>query len=176
MALYPCPECKRDISTDAMSCPHCGKNVRFSGVGARWKALPKAARIFLLVCVAVFALGMCVDKSPDKPKPQAAAPAAPQAKASAPAPAADGSMTVQPGTWFGFRTREAMDKATRLAAQGDKDAWSKFMAQAIMDGRAVELKAGEKVFAEDTAIMSGAAKVRRKGEVNGWWTNMEAVK
>jgi hypothetical protein len=26
MALKPCKECGREISTDAKSCPHCGKN------------------------------------------------------------------------------------------------------------------------------------------------------
>lgn len=179
MALYSCPECKREISTDAKTCPHCGKNVQLAGAGARWKALPKGAKIFLVACAVIFGLGLAVDKEADKTGPQAPAPAAQAAQAVKPTsstPPTDGGMTVQPGPWFGFRTREALDKASQLAAQGDKAAWSKFMAQAMASGQIVELKAGETVYVEDTALMSGAAKVRRKGEVNGWWTNMEAVK
>lgn len=179
MALFSCPECKREISTDAKTCPHCGKNVQLAGAGARWKALPKGVRIFFVACAVIGAIGLAVDGGGDKPKQQTAASAAAPAKEtkpSAPAQAADGSMTVQPGPWFGFRTREALDKASQLAAQGDKAAWSTFMARAMASGQVIELKAGEAVFVEDTALMSGAAKVRRKGEVDGWWTNMEAVK
>ncbi len=27
MALRPCPECKSDVSTDAKTCPRCGKDL-----------------------------------------------------------------------------------------------------------------------------------------------------
>lgn len=176
MALFHCPECKREVSTDAKACPHCGKDVRFAGAGARWENLPKAMKIFLAVGAAMFLLVMCVGRAQDKPNLHTAASAAAGDKASTPLPATGGSMTVPPGTWFGFRSREDMSRATNLAVQGDKDAWSTFMAKAMVNGQCVKLKEGEKMFLEDTAVMSGAIKVRRKGEVDGWWTNIEAVK
>src|SRR5712664_3558795 len=30
MALHPCKECKKELSTDAKFCPHCGKKVGMS--------------------------------------------------------------------------------------------------------------------------------------------------
>jgi hypothetical protein len=176
MALYPCPECKREISTGAKACPHCGKDVRFAGTGARWRALPKFSKMLLIACVVVFAFGMWLDHLP-KPvdgktaQPLASSSVVPQTPATTP-----GRMAVQPGQWFGFRDRDLFDRASKIAAQGDKTAWAKVMSQAAASGDLVQLKPGEEVYLEDTAMMSGAVKVRRKGETSGWWTNYEAVK
>ena len=35
---------------------------------------------------------------------------------------------------------------------------------------------GEVVYIADTAIFSGLVKVRRRGDTNEYWTNLEAVK
>jgi hypothetical protein len=37
-------------------------------------------------------------------------------------------------------------------------------------------KNGEVVYIADTAIFSGGVKVRRKGETQEYWTNLEAIK
>ncbi len=183
MALYPCPECKREISTDAKACPHCGKKAGWEATQARFDALPKGMKIFLACAIAFFVLAMMVSGASDKgaPLPKAESATAAQAQkptveAAKPAPAADGTMTVQPGTWFGFRNREHMEKATQFAVQGDKDAFAKFMMNAMAAKAAIAFKAGEKVYLDDTAMFAGLVKVRRKGETEGWWTNFEAVK
>lgn len=75
MALYPCPECKHEISTDAKTCPHCGKDVRFIGAGQRWKVLPKSGKIFVILAVLIIAFAVWVERLP-KSKDIAPAPKA----------------------------------------------------------------------------------------------------
>ncbi|MDQ7836431.1 MAG: hypothetical protein RDU24_13705 [Humidesulfovibrio sp.] len=174
MALYPCPECKREISTDAKDCPHCGKRAGWAAIQARWKAMPAGVQYFLVGAVAFFLVVMLLSNAPDKGKLQAIP--APVAQASTAAPAADGRMTVRPGTWFGFHNRELLERAMQIASQGDKAAWSKLMAKAVVAGAVIQLKPGEEVFLEDTAVFSGMVKIRRKGDISGLWTNMEAVR
>lgn len=79
MALYPCPECKREISTDAKVCPHCGKKAGGAATHARWKAMPKGMRFFLLGSAVFFVLAMLVSNAPDKDKPTNTAAPAPAA-------------------------------------------------------------------------------------------------
>lgn len=171
MALHPCPECKREISTDAKACPHCGKKAGQEATRARWNALPKAMRISLIGAGCFFALAMWISSAADKPAPSAAAPAVQAAKATP-----SGPTKVQPGQWFGFRDREMLERESKLAYTGDKTAWSKLMGQGAASGAIVKLTPGEEVFVEDTAMLAGLVKIRRKGETSGWWTNFEAVK
>jgi len=63
MALYPCPECKREISTGAKVCPHCGKR---PGVAAQWRGLPKAGRVAIIAGLCFFGLVMCINSQADK--------------------------------------------------------------------------------------------------------------
>ena len=46
MALRPCRECKREVSTDATVCPHCGKRYP-----ARWAGLSPGAGCLVLLIV-----------------------------------------------------------------------------------------------------------------------------
>lgn len=176
MARVVCPDCGLTVVFGILQCPMCKRSL----FGVQFRALPLLLRGALITCCVIFALfmGMVILALtlPDKSKPQTAESAAQPAMTSTPARPSDGSMTVQPGAWFGYRTREAMDKATKMAAQGDKDAWGKFMVQAMTAGGLTQLKPGEVVYVEDTAMMSGVVKIRRKGETTGWWTNYEAVK
>ncbi|WP_419787331.1 hypothetical protein [Pseudodesulfovibrio sp.] len=54
MAMAPCPECKKKISTNAQACPHCGNPVT-EDVHAQWKAdaTAKQAGCGLLIVVLI---------------------------------------------------------------------------------------------------------------------------
>ena len=60
MALYPCPECKHEMRTDATACPHCGKVISPRSLRGHWQAMPEKQRNILggllLIILAVIAL------------------------------------------------------------------------------------------------------------------------
>ncbi len=53
MALIKCPECNREVSSDAKTCPHCGKDLSKS---------KKSALFLLIFFLLLGALGYCVEK------------------------------------------------------------------------------------------------------------------
>ncbi len=103
-------------------------------------------------------------------------PPAQEVKVTAPSLAKGGHTSVQPSEWIGYRDMDTLQRATRLAVEGDKAAYSKLMGNGVARGICNMLKPGEEVFVEDTAMFFGLVKIRREGETNGWWTNSEAVK
>ncbi len=76
---------------------------------------------------------------------------------------------------IGCRSRDYNSKLTRIAVQGDREAFGRALMEGVLSGECVVFKAGEPVFVSDTAIFSGLVKVRRKGEIDEYWTNFEAV-
>lgn len=50
MAIRPCSECKREISTDAATCPHCGKKAPQSGAPWKWILGAVAAVALVKMC------------------------------------------------------------------------------------------------------------------------------
>ncbi|MBS1766023.1 MAG: hypothetical protein JST05_01280 [Acidobacteria bacterium] len=79
-------------------------------------------------------------------------------------------------SWFGCRDRDDLSKLISYAAQGDREAFSRGLAEGVADGQCTVFKDGEEVVLTDTAIFSGLVKVRRVGDTEEWWTNIEAVK
>src|ERR671920_508557 len=78
MALRPCNECEREISTDAKSCPHCGKRnptkVPISG---------RELGLWLLVVFVLVAIGLATsDRKPAPPHASTVASPAPDRGAS----------------------------------------------------------------------------------------------
>lgn len=63
MALKPCKECGKEISSTAQACPHCGKPLKQKGMG--WGCLSIAC----LGTVAVIIVGTCSGER--SPSPQA---------------------------------------------------------------------------------------------------------
>ena len=61
------------------------------------------------------------------------------------------------------------------AVQGDNKAFSGGLAAGVINGTCTMFNAGETVYVTDTAIFSGLVEVRRKGESQEYWTNLEAV-
>lgn len=77
--------------------------------------------------------------------------------------------------YLGCAHRENFEKLSRYATQGDKDAFVKAATIYVMAGECVVLEDQEEVFLADTAIFSGLVKVRRKGKLAEYWTNIEAI-
>ena len=120
-----------------------------------------------------------------EPAPQPAAPA--KASQESPAPTepeqqpvsssagAPGSRLIDGESNFGCRTRDYFSKLVDYAVQGDREAWSRALAQGALSGECVLFKADEPVFITDTALFSGLVKVRRKGKLTEYWTDIESV-
>ena len=98
----------------------------------------------------------------------ASTPKAPQAPA--------GTKVISGDTWFGCVDRDQFGKLVRYATQGDADAFKRGLATGMLAGTCTTFNNGEAVYVVDSAILSGALKVRRKGETAEFWTNVEAVK
>lgn len=47
MALANCPECKKEVSTDATRCPHCGKKLKMGVVAKALLAILALAVLFI---------------------------------------------------------------------------------------------------------------------------------
>ncbi len=72
MALIKCPECNRDVSDKAATCPHCGYPLGWTTPGLRrvqvierterrWKALRALGWLLILAGVAVFLRELAAD-------------------------------------------------------------------------------------------------------------------
>lgn len=61
MALIPCPECGREVSTQAPSCPHCGNPITaVSGTGRPLTTIQetsKPLKLQIVISVAMFVVG-----------------------------------------------------------------------------------------------------------------------
>lgn len=77
--------------------------------------------------------------------------------------------------WFGCTDRKYFEKLVDYAVQKDEQAFKQALAAGILTGACTMFKDGEVVYITDTAIFSGLVKVRRKGELQEFWTNIEAV-
>jgi hypothetical protein len=93
-----------------------------------------------------------------------------------PVVAGDGSKRISGEHRFGCSDRDYLDKLAGYAVQKDKKAFSQGLAAGLLSGVCTMFKEGEEVYLADTAIFSGLVKVRRKGETQEYWTNLEAVK
>lgn len=77
---------------------------------------------------------------------------------------------------FGCSDRDYFEKLVSYAVQKDNEAFSQGLAAGILAGACTMFKTGEAVYITDTAIFSGLVEVRRKGETQEYWTNLEAVR
>ena len=78
--------------------------------------------------------------------------------------------------YFGCTNRSYFDKLITYASQKDTEAFKKGLTAGVLIGRCTYFKEGEEVFIADTAVFSGLVKVRRKGEIDEYWTVIEATK
>jgi hypothetical protein len=76
---------------------------------------------------------------------------------------------------FGCTDREYFEKIMNYAVQKDTEAVKQGLMTGISLRKCTAFKSGEEVFLVDTATFPGLIKVRRKGEVVEYWTNVEAT-
>jgi hypothetical protein len=77
--------------------------------------------------------------------------------------------------WFGAQSKEVFQKLVDLSIAKDGEAFGKLMTAGLLTGKTTAFEQGEEVFVADISYFSGTAKVRRKGDVAEFWTNIEAV-
>jgi TM2 domain-containing membrane protein YozV len=108
---------------------------------------------------------------------QATAPPryAPSKKAPA-VPALPTGMARIDGDAIGCSSREVFDQLTRLQVDGDAEAAKWYLLAGMAHGECRVFYDGDIVYLADTALFSGLAAVRPRGEVGKFWTNMERVK
>ena len=86
-------------------------------------------------------------------------------------PTDDGMKHITAGKHLGCPDRETYSRLVEFAIQKDADAF----ASLFVAGGCTDLPEGEVVYLDEVGGISGAVKIRRKGEVNGLWTAIEAV-
>jgi hypothetical protein len=85
-----------------------------------------------------------------------------------------GEYTITGDNFTGFSNRKDEDRATELSS--DTEAFSKFFLACVMTKRATLFKKGETVILEEFGgFADSKLKLRRKGELVGYWTNREAI-
>lgn len=84
--------------------------------------------------------------------------------------------TISRNNMYGCVNKGDYDTIMGFLVSKDTEAFNKYFVNAVMAGRCIIFKNGETVFLEDTNIMSGAVKVRAKGETTSYWTSSEAIK
>lgn len=68
-------------------------------------------------------------------------------------------------------SRSILDQAVKYNAEGDMHAFNSL----LWRGPCTFLNKGEKLFLEDTKLLSGLAKIRRPGNAETYWTFLEAI-
>lgn len=76
---------------------------------------------------------------------------------------------------LGCSDREYFERLVSYAVQKDNEAFSRGLASGLLAGTCTLFKPDEPVYITDTAIFSGLVKVRQRGQVQEYWTNLEAV-
>jgi len=78
--------------------------------------------------------------------------------------------------WFGCTDREYFKEIVGYAVDQDNQAFQQALAAGIYSGICILFNNGETVYLTDTAIFSGLVRIRRQGETQEYWTNIEAIK
>lgn len=90
--------------------------------------------------------------------------------------ATPGIHSVAGGSWIGCVSKDVHSKLTSYSVAGDKAAFRKAAVKALQNGDCTMLSTGESVQLTDTSVFSGMVKVRRVGDTDEYWTNIEAIK
>lgn len=87
--------------------------------------------------------------------------------------AAGSALTIQTSAAFGCDDRDDYQRALRMLVNNDTEAFKSFIVVKASAGDCTVFQAGEKVYLDDSAILSGLVKVRRQGGLVSYWTATE---
>jgi hypothetical protein len=162
MALRPCRECGKEVSTEAKQCPHCG----VSNPTKSKTPNNQAAAVGCLVLI-VIAIVIGVASSGDGGSPQ---------QSSSSVSTQSGLKVINGDHRFGCTDRDYFGRVVRYAVDNDQAAFSRALSAGMMSGECTLFQNGERVYLTDTRIFSGLIKVRRQGETAEYWTNLESTR
>lgn len=161
-----------------------------SGVAISRLGEPAMSKTAKILTAAVFLIAVVVILTDDAPRydyqPDPAPPVVhanqpdpePMTLAAAPPPAKPalpvGQFRVEKGNWIACQSKEDKSKITGYIVDQDKQAYERFLVPRILNGQCTVFEGGEVVYLEDTAIFSGLMKIRKRGETDAYWTNIEA--
>ena len=188
MALKPCRECGKEVSTKAKTCPQCG----ISHPTSQLDRGTKQALGCLALIIVVVVIGQIGSQSSAPPATNNAQTATPSAargsstrkrsgnptvpkQSSAARAAPPGAHRINGDHWFGCMDRDEFGRLVNYAVQNDQEAFSQALTRAVYNGTCTLFQNGETVYLTDTGIFSGVVKVRKRGETTEYWTNMEAI-
>jgi hypothetical protein len=139
------------------------------------KAVPQTKEaLAIALCIGVVGLVFLFTSNTSK-RPTSPAKAAPvQAKVDVPYINETGIITG--GFWFGSTSKEFLEKGRGMMQAKDNDALARLVEIGLQTGTAIVLNPGEEVTVVDYSIMASTLKVRRRGEVQDYWTFMPAVR
>ena len=110
------------------------------------------------------------------PPPASKAPsAAAKATANQTTTQSDGSRVVSRASAAGCINRDVYDQLTKIAVQGDSEAFTRALGGSIITGQCIVFKRGDVVFVDDTALFSGLVRLRPQGQIRTYWTAMETI-
>lgn len=74
-------------------------------------------------------------------------------------------------SYIGCADRDTFNRLVDFAVQKDQTAF----AALLLSSDCITFKKGEEVFLDEVPFLSGSIKLRRKGDVQSYWTNVEAL-
>lgn len=78
---------------------------------------------------------------------------------------------------YGCKSKDDMDALSNYRVQGDKAAFQKAYIAGMMSGACAQFNGGEAVSIEGGGILSsGLYQIRREGDTEEYWVEMETVK
>ena len=159
--MITCSQCQKELPDGAEVCSACGVKVETAEQKSKaWHRRQTVGKVFLAVLFTAGAWVFLFEQ------PESDSTAASQS---------NGTRRINGADRFGCTDREFYDKLGTYASQQDTAAFSRVLTAGLAAEVCVKFTAGEEIFLADTAILSGLVKVRRPGQFDEYWTNMEAV-
>jgi hypothetical protein len=78
--------------------------------------------------------------------------------------------------YFGCTDKEYFKKLVGYSAQKNMSAVKQVLAKGVDANICIMFKSGESVLIVDTALLSGLVRLRIKGSIDEYWTNLETIK
>jgi hypothetical protein len=130
----------------------------------------KTSTLLLAVIASAVVIGVLNRVDPNGPRRPKAEPTP------TPSGPSKGELAVISGPhWYGADSKELFQKLVSFSIAQDGEAFGKLMTAGLVTGKTTAFEHGEEVFVADISYFSGTAKVRRKGDVNEYWTNIESI-